>query len=81
MLFIDMIDAPWADKFPWRHYAEAAMPLPANHATIARDIIPAKKSLPGAVRQQYPDYMDGLISQIRAMHYQLLFNARSCHAR
>jgi len=87
ILFIDMIDAPWADKFPWRHYAEAATSLPANHATIARELIPgnqailnrdlkslalaAKTNLLDAVRQQYPDHIDGLISKIRTLHYSI----------
>jgi len=87
ILFIDMIHAPWAEKFPWRHYREAAMPLPSNHATIAREIapenqaslnhdikpptLPAKASLLETVHQQYPDYIDSLISQIRIMHYSI----------
>ena len=87
ILFIDMIHAPWADHFPWRHHAEAATPLPASHATIAREIVPdsqatlnrdidspalpANTNLLDAVHQQYPDYIDGLISQIRSMHYSI----------
>jgi len=87
ILFIDMIHTPWAEKFPWRDYVDAATELPITHATIARDDKPlieepikrhqstsaasTKTTLFDNVYQQYPNHIDNLIAQVRVRHYSI----------
>jgi len=87
ILFLDVVNAPWASSYPWDHWKDAARELEAEHPTVARDHGPwsqipgqgaAREDLPrpdrGLVNQfraRYPQYAERLIAEIRVRQYSI----------
>lgn len=86
ILFVDMVQAPWAEEFPWADWSTAARSLPDSHATLARDYRPIvapqnndhnsdgedhDSRLYKRVADKYPKHIKDLVSQVRSRHYSI----------
>ena len=82
ILFVDLIQAPWAAEYAWRDWEETARTLPDNHATLSRAYhapfvessveMPVEDlSLTRKVAHLYPRYIEALITQIRVRQYAI----------
>lgn len=86
LLFSEMVQAPWANEFPWDEWINQADTLPSHHATVARDFQPinveaiteglSTKSKNGStlfnqVFACYPEHIQNLITKIRVLHYSI----------
>lgn len=86
ILFVEMVQTPWAREFPWDDWVDAARSLPDDHATVARDYQP----LPGSgghdsgsdledddtglyerVAEQHPEVIEAFVARIRSRHYSI----------
>lgn len=78
LYLISLCHLPWAKQFDWVYWQDAAMQLPDNHATVARDYteIPAQASRPvhqseSQVNSTHKVLMDRLIYSLRAGNYAI----------
>ena len=94
ILFVELVQPPWADDFPWQDKIDAAMDLPPDHPTIARDgAQPVHHSPPdhtvhdnkqGAdslltkVRQAFPEHMQRMLVEIRMRQYSIRTEKSYC---
>jgi hypothetical protein len=82
ILFVEMVQAPWAGDYAWRDWASTAQTLPDNHATLSRACLPLTNteidedaseefSLSRKVAHLFPQLVEALITQIRVRHYSI----------
>ena len=86
ILFVGMVQAPWAKEFPWEDWAAQANSLPNTHATLARDYqsIDAAQieeqylssddkelNLFKRVYKTYPEHIRAFLTQIRVRQYSI----------
>jgi len=86
ILFVGMVQAPWAKEFPWEDWAAQANSLPNSHATLARDYqsIDAaqieeqylssddkESNLFKRVYKIYPEHIRAFLTQIRVRQYSI----------
>ncbi len=86
ILFVELVQAPWATKFPWDEWADMAQSLPNSHSTVARDFNEIdlnyldedlnnknikSNSLYKKVFAKYSQYIKSLITHIRVSHYSI----------
>jgi integron integrase len=87
VLFVDMVKAPWAAEFPWRHWMESARALEPEHPTTARDtgastaeLNKAAERCDGKSKEQalskkfyahFPQHAERLVSEVRVRQYSI----------
>jgi len=86
ILFVDIMNAPWASRFPWEEIAGSASSLEVNHATVSRDYQPFAELTKGSaifgentkegglfkkVHALYPAQIESYIKLIRVKHYSI----------
>ena len=85
ILFVGLVKAPWALKFPWQDWIDNTQGLAPTHATVARDYdqsVPASQisvnpagnehaaqQLIGEFKRQFPEHASRLITEIRTRQY------------
>jgi len=52
LLFIEMVNTPWAGQFPWGDWIEKSYTLDNTHPTVARDCLGAEKTISIRIRRQ-----------------------------
>lgn len=86
ILFVEMVNTPWARTFPWEDWFSKAQSLPDDHATVARDYRPiagseeedqeiavddTEATLLQEVLESHPGHVKAFVVEIRARHYSI----------
>ncbi len=87
ILFVELVKVGWAVNFPWQDHIDAAVDLPSDHATIARDsrwpVRPEGEQrqhgkgdrdtngLLTKVTKLFPVYFERLMAEIRVRQYSI----------
>ena len=83
ILFIELVKAEWASHFHWQDHIDAAISLPIDHATIARDSSVSDKQVDDSgsendatgflakARKAFPEHFERLMTEIRVRQYSI----------
>ena len=82
ILFVEMLQSPWAADYAWQEWRETSRTLTDDHATLKRDYLPlatatADKTgdedlaLSRKVARLFPAEVEALVTQIRVRHYSI----------
>jgi len=86
ILFVEIVNAPWAKEYPWQDWVATADTLAVDHATLDRAYRPLQKAstesssqwpvdgdglLSRKVYQGFPQHVNALITQIRVRQYSI----------
>lgn len=82
ILFVEMLQSPWAADFSWQEWRDTARTLPDDHVTLSRDYGSrpvtdtddsgdVNLALSRKVAQLYPAEIEALVTQVRVRHYSI----------
>ena len=80
VLFVKVLELPWAQGFDWPYWKDSARELEPSHATVARDVFPdpttprqvaASTGVLDQIRKGHDQVIQSLIAEIRRRAYSI----------